>query len=333
MCAITQNFVYGLGMGRTTMRYNDHFNKGMRDMAKRWVWDFRKKENGEIEWYERPFTHPEAVNSPVFGNPSGGVDPTTQLMPFYQLFLYYHLVEGNCDFYPDFYELCRTKTGFTRNDYPSHDAYQSAIALEYVRSISEAAGEDLSEWANDWGLPGVNPANGVNPGIKVNHYGQAFFTSSEEQVKANTEYCSQFKKPRLNPLYIHDLNLELYRNPQKVVAGTHTVNDNCKFTMTGWQNVAAWVLHDPNKVGENGEMGRDVAVILCNNVNGGGDFTYVHKETRYKVNADGTDYIYRDANNHVRDMENPAALKEYTKGLQLYAVDVWGERYASQSNQ
>jgi hypothetical protein len=332
MCAITQNYIYGVGLGRTTMRYNDHFNKGMCNMAKRWVWDFKKDENGQIVWYERPFTHPEAVNSPVFGDPKGGVDPTTQLMPFYQLFLYYHLVEGKTDFYPDFYELCRTKTIY-RENYADHDAYQSAIALEYVRSISEAAGEDLSEWANDWCIPGVNPANGKNKGIKVNHYGQAFFTSSQEQIDANTQYCSQFPKPRLNPLYIHDLNLELYRNPQKVVAGTHTVNDNCKFTMSGWQNVAAWVLHDPNKVGENGKMGRDVAVILCNNVNGGGDFTYVHKETRYMVNATGDDYIYSDKNGHVRAMEQPVALKEYTKGLQLYAVDVWGNRYASQSNQ
>ncbi len=332
MCAITQNYVYGVGLGRTTMRYNDHFNKGMRDMAKRWVWDFKKDENGQIVWYERPFTHPEAVNSPVFGNPNGGVDPTTQLMPFYQLFLYYHLIEGKTDFYPDFYELCRTKPIY-RENYTDHDAYQSAIALEYVRSISEAAGEDLSEWANDWCIPGVNPANGKNKGIKVNHYGQAFFTSSQEQIDANTEYCSKFPKPRLNPLYIHDLNLDLYRNPQKVVAGTHTVNDNCKFTMSGWQNVAAWILHDPNKMGENGKMGRDVAVILCNNVNGGGDFTYVHKETRYMVNATGDDYIYSDKNGHVRAMEQPEALKEYTKGLQLYAVDVWGNRYASQSNQ
>ncbi len=339
MCAITQNYVYGVGLGRTTMRYNDHFNKGMRDMAKRWIWDFKKDENGNGVWYERPFTHSEAVNTPSFGNIDGGVDPTTQLMPFYQLFLYYHLIEGNSDFYPDFYELCRTKPIY-RDDFPSHDAYQSAIALEYVRSISEAAGEDLSEWANEWGLPGVNPANGRNPGMKVNHYGQAFFTSSKEQIEANNEYCSQFKKPRLNPLYIHDLNLDLYRNPQKVVAGTHTVNDNCKFTMSGWQNVAAWVLVDPNKVGEDGKMGRDVAVIACSDVNGGGTFTYVHKESRYMANADYTDYMYNSGSSYasndsgtMRALEKATPLYDYTKGLQLYAVDVWGNRYASQSNQ
>ena len=339
MCAITQNYVYGVGLGRTTMRYNDHFNKGMRDMAKRWIWDFKKDENGNGVWYERPFTHSEAVNTPSLGNIDGGVDPTTQLMPFYQLFLYYHLIEGNSDFYPDFYELCRTKAIY-REDYPSHDAYQSAIALEYVRSISEAAGEDLSEWANEWGLPGINPANGRNPGMKVNHYGQAFFTSSKEQIEANNEYCSQFKKPRLNPLYIHDMNLDLYRNPQKVVAGTHTVNDNCKFTMSGWQNVAAWVLVDPNKVGEDGKMGRDVAVIACSDVNGGGTFTYVHKESRYMANADYTDYMYNSGSSYasndsgtMRALEKATPLNDYTKGLQLYAVDVWGNRYASQSNQ
>ena len=328
MCAITQNFVYGLGLGRSTMNYNDHFNKGMRDMAMRWIWDF--DENGNA--YERPFTHHESVNSPCWASTKDGVDPTTQLMPFYQLFLYYHIIEGNSDFYPDFYELCRVKD-IVRGKYSSHDEWQSAIALEYMKSISEAAGEDLSDFANAWGIPGVNVGFGVNPGTKVNHYGQAYFTTTKEQVEASIAYCSKYPKPRLNPFYIHDDNLDLYRNPKAVTVGTHTVNDSGKFTMTGWADVVAFVLHDPNKVNEKGEMGRDVAVFECSNQNGGGTFTYTHKESRYMKNDAGNDYIYNDNNKHARALEAVTADHAYTKTLQLYAVDAYGNRYASQSNQ
>ncbi|MBP3425445.1 MAG: M60 family metallopeptidase [Rikenellaceae bacterium] len=335
MCAITQNYVYGLGLGRTTMNYNDHFNKGMRDMAKRWVWDFDK----DGKPYERPMTHHESVNNPSAGNIDGGVDPTTQLMPFYQLFLYYHVVLGNNDFYPDFYELCRVKYPALRAAYPNHDEFQSAIALEYMKSISEAAGEDLSDFACEWGIPGVNPAMGINPGTKVNHYGQAFFMTTKEQVEASVAACQKFPKPKMNPLYIHDDNLDLYRNPQPVTAGTHTVDDRGKFTMTGWANVVAWVLHDPNKVNENGEKGRDVAVIECNNQNGGGSFTYNHYESRYMINDAGTDYKYNNGSSYasndkgtMRSLERVSADHAYTKTLQLYAVDAYGKRYASQSN-
>ena len=134
------------------MRFNDHFNKGMRDIATRVMWDF----DDEGNWYERPITHAETVNTPSVGSVEGGVDPTTQLMPFWQLYLYYHEVLGQKDFYPDFYELCRTKD-IVSGGYSSADLYHSAMALEWMKTASEAAGEDLSDFANAWGLPGVAP--------------------------------------------------------------------------------------------------------------------------------------------------------------------------------
>ncbi|UKI38773.1 MAG: M60 family metallopeptidase [Alistipes putredinis] len=84
MCAITQTIFYG--EGHTTLRYNDHFNKGMRDIATRMVTD----RDGTV----RRMTHCESVNTPSVGNVNGGVDPTTQLMPFWQLYMYYHLALG-----------------------------------------------------------------------------------------------------------------------------------------------------------------------------------------------------------------------------------------------
>jgi hypothetical protein len=310
----------------------------MKSIASRWVWDFDEEGN----WFERPFTHCEAVNSPEFGKVSGDVDPTTRLMPFYQLYLYYHLVKGNRDFYPDFYEVCRTKD-FKRSQFSSTNAYQSALTIEFVKSISEVSGENLSDWAQAWGIPGVNRASGVNKGMKVNHYSEVFFLTTEEDVAGLKEYCSKFPKPELDLYYLHDLNLELYRNPQPVTAGTHTVNDSGTFKMEGWQNVAAWLLVDPDKTDENGEQGRVVAVVQCDDVNGGGSFKYVHQESRYipkdAAAGDYSDYWYNSGSSYAsskkgteRGMEATVADIEYTKSLQLYAVDVYGKRYASKSN-
>ena len=328
MCLLTQNFMYGVGKGYTTMRWSKSFDTAMRDFGSRWVEEFDKDGN----WYERPFTHMESVNSPCCGSTEGAVDPCTQIFPFYQLFLYFHIIEGNSDFYPDFYEICRTKDIYEKN-YPDYNAYQSAIVLEFMKSISEASGYDMSEWANAWGLPGVN--YGLGKGTRVNHYGQAYFTTTAEQIAENEKYNSQFPKPRLNPFYIHDLNLDLYRNPQPVTAGTHTADDKGKFTMQGWQNVVAWVLVDPDKTNEKGELGRDVAVLMCNDINGGGSFTYNYRASRYlpKADNDFSDYRYnKEGTGTNRLMADIPVDYDYIKSLQLYAVDAYGTRYPSQSN-
>ncbi len=336
MCAITQMVFYG--EGNTTMRFNDHFNKGMRDIVTRVMWDFDEEGN----WAERPMTHSESVNTPSVGNITGGVDPTTQLMPFWQLYLYYHKVLGKTDFYPDFYESCRVKDMRSAN-YSSADAFHSAMTLEYMKTASDAAGEDLSDFCNAWGLPGVNEARGVNKGMKVNHYGENYITTSADEVAASVAYCNKYAKPKMNPLYIHDLNLDLYRNPQPVVAGTHSVDDNGNFTVSGWQNVVAWVLVDPTKQDiRTGEMGRVVAIKKWDDTKNGG-FQYGLQESRYIPKdaeaGDYSNYKYSDSSSYatndkgtMRALEAVTADYEYAKGLQLYAVDAYGVRYASQSN-
>ena len=215
------------------------------------------------------------------------------------------------------------------------------MLVEYVKTISEVSGDNLSHWADAWGIPGVNRAMGVNPGLKVNHYQEIFFKTTEEDVAALKEYCSQFKPLDLDPLYIHDLNLDLYRNPQPVTAGTHTYDGKGKFTTSGWQNVVAWVLVDPDKKDENGEMGRVVAILQCDNPNGNDSFEYAYKESRYipKAADDYSDYFYNEGTSYSsskqgteRSLEPAAADYTYTQSLQLYAVDAYGKRYASQSN-
>jgi len=335
MCIITQEKFYG--QGNNTMRFNDHFNRGHKNLANRWVWDFDDKGN----WYERPMTHCEATNSPELGNERGCIDLVTKIMPFWQLYLYYHYVLEREDFYPDFYELCRTKD-FYEKDFANAHAYHSALPNEWVRSISEVSGHNLSEWANAWGLPGINRASGVNKGMKVNHYSEIFFVNTEEELAELKEYCSKYPKPEHDIYYIHDLNLDLYRNPQPVTAGSHTYN-NGKFTMTGWSNVVAWILVDPEKLDENGEKGRIVAVHSCDDQNGGGTFDYVYYESRYipkdEANGDYSDYFYNDGRSYSSDKPNTERSMtkvspdyEYTASLQLYAVDAYGKRYPSASN-
>ncbi|MBP3426490.1 MAG: M60 family metallopeptidase [Rikenellaceae bacterium] len=337
MCDIIQNKLYGEGKGYTNLRYGDQFNRGMRDLAARWVWDF--DENGN--WYERPWNYIESVNSPGTGYEKGCVDYQTRIMPFYQLYLYYHLVLGKTDFYSDFYELCRTKPIIERDFNTSND-YYNAVQEEYVKTISEASGENLSAWAEMWGLPGIHRPMGVNKGTKVNHYGQVFYTTTEEKVAEIKKYCSQFPAPKHNLLYIHDLNLELYRNPQTVVAGTHTYDSTSGiFTTSGWENVVAWVLVDPDKKEKNGEQGRQVAILQCSNPSGTDSFEYVFKESRYipKAPGDYSDYFYNEGSPYSsnvkgteRSLEPVTGDYEYTQSLQLFAVDAFGNRYASKSN-
>jgi hypothetical protein len=101
--------------------------------------------------------------------------------------------------------------------------------------------------------------------------------------------------------------------------------------MEGWQNVAAWVLVDPNKKGENGEMGRDVAVLMCEDYNGGGTFTYVYRESKY-IPAAENDFSNYKYDGHNRPMADTPKDCAYTAGLQLYAVDAYGNRTPSLSN-
>ncbi|MBE6209618.1 MAG: hypothetical protein E7128_05235 [Rikenellaceae bacterium] len=243
MGAITQTTFFG--EGHTTMRYNNHFNLSMADIVTRWVVD--------PDGTERHLTHCESVNTPKYGQKRAGgdpnhqpmVDPTTQLMPFWQLYLYYHRALGKEDFYPDFYELCRLDKPILFQDWflprGMESSEQNAKAmLEYMVKISTAAGEDLSGFCNDWHIPGINNR------MLCSHYGQSIITTTQEDIDKRVEICSQFPKPEMNPLYINDLNVDLYRYRTPLTAGTYSVDDNGYFNMNGdWSGVAAWALVDP----------------------------------------------------------------------------------------
>lgn len=304
MCAITQTIFYG--EGHTTLRYNDHFNKGMRDIATRMVTD----RDGTV----RRMTHCESVNTPSVGNVNGGVDPTTQLMPFWQLYMYYHLALGKTDFYPDFYELCRTCA-----EQPSTDAGQSQYMVDFMKRISDAAGEDLSDFCKAWGLPGVNNR------MKVTHYGTRYITTTQEQIDEAAAYCSKYPKPRLNPFYINDTNIDMFRNPQPVSAGTHTYSAGGRYTMSGWSGVVAWKLVDP-----------DTGATLCIHTNSA-TFTFAYQASVYMNNAAGTDYLYSsDSSYATSDSGTMRALKAadkvYYPNALVYGIAADGTEVASLSN-
>ena len=322
-CAIFQNYQWGWGAGYTWIRWANGFNGGMQDYATRWVWDF----DSEGNWTERPLTYVESVNSPTYGQTSNSGNLANRCMPLYQLFLFNHVVLGNTDFYPDFYESCRTKNLPYSS---STDKYHSASLYEFVKGISDASGYDFSGWAKRWRIPGVNNK------VRTNHYGQNYFTNTPEEIAEMEEYCSQYKELPMDPFYIHDENINLYLDPKPVVVGTHTAKqayNSVYFVCEGWENVAAWILVDPDKKDDDGNPGRVIAVLKDPTNH---QPSYVFKESRYvpkdEANGDYSNYKYSNEEQNNRSMKSTPAEYEYTMGLQLYAVDVWGNRYASQSN-
>ncbi len=296
-CAVVQDKFFGLG--NTTMWFNDHFNRGMRDMVTRVIHD----RDGSTH----RMTHCESVNTPSAGNVDGGVDPTTQLMPFWQLYLYYHHAMGNTDFYPDFYEICRNHENLSRTD-----ENNTKIMLEYVKNVSDAAKEDLSDFCDAWGLPGINNRT------KVNHYGENYVTTTQAQLDEVYAYCKKYQKPKLNPLYINDKNVDMYRNPKPVTAGTHTYADNGRYTMSGWSGVVAWALVDP-------ETDR----TICIHTNDA-SFTFAEYPSYYINNDAGTDYVYSNSNNTNRALKS--VQPQYYPNALVYGVAADGTWTASLSN-
>ena len=327
MCVGTQAALFG--EGHTTLHYKMKYNEAWRDFGLRYVTDY----DAEGNEYERRMTQAEAANSPAAGS-SGGVDPAATLVPFWQLFLYYHYVEGNTDFYPDFFEQCRLRGdiffdhGWSFKNWSGNQELfdksnreQSWAMTDYIIKISKAAGEDLSDWALRWGIPGENT------NMRVSVYGQNIINTSKEMIAEAVKECGAFPKPKLDPFYISDSNLDLYRNPKAIVAGTHTVENKdgaVRVATSGWQNVAAWVLYDPVKK-------RDVACFE-------GRFTaFSYKEYVCKyvllpdgaTNPEGSRYQY-SADGYNRSTENTGPI--FRDDLLLYAVHPDGSRVASLSN-
>lgn len=142
-------------------------------------------------------------------------------VPYWQLYLYYTRVMGNEDFYPDLYERIRA----AQPTIPSNDG---EIQLRFTKLASECAGEDLTDFFSRWGF--YVPYEG-----EVDDYGK-------KQVRLTKELATQYRqsivglslpKPKAPIYYITDNNVELFRSPVAVKAGTYTlVGDKVEITGT-----------------------------------------------------------------------------------------------------
>ena len=126
----------------------------------------------------------------------------------------------------------------------------------------------------------------------------------------------KYPKPKLNPLYINDLNLDLYRNPQPVTAGTHTVDAAGNYSTEGWENVAAWGLKDP-------ETDEIVAIRVADKT-----FQYGYQASIYQTDGAGG-YAWNSTKDN-RLME--PATPQYRTDLQLFGIAADGTWVASKSN-
>ena len=173
-----------------------------------------------------------AFSGYVGGDPPGesgpGIDPFFRIVPFWQLFLYNHLVLGNEDFYPDVYHQCRvgnlpdgspnvvaaevdvvydskTMTGGQQGKTyrMSNDGERQ---MHFIRLCCDAAQLDLTEFFEQWGL--MTPFYGV-----VVDYGDHVLRITQEMVDDVYEYASKYPKPEhKNIWFINNYNLDKYRN-------------------------------------------------------------------------------------------------------------------------
>lgn len=172
-------------------------------------------------------------------------DPVTSM---FQLELYLGQVLGKTPtkmadkggFYPELFELLRQANASINNttDKPDFNGNQQA---DFVYYASKAAGLDLTDFFERWGY--LRPVNDVG---FVNTYDHKFRITLTQQkvdeVKAKIRSLG-LPKPGVAFEYITTRNMDMFRTPQAVVAGTATRNGQT-LRFTDWQNVVAWEVVD-----------------------------------------------------------------------------------------
>ena len=141
-----------------------------------------------------------------------------QLVPFWQLQLYFADVLGQRDMYKYVYERIRTTP-----DAPTSGESQ----LEFVRMVSEITQTNLIRFFRRWGF------------LTPHHISQHQISQSQiNQVIAHIE-SQDFPYPVYVIEYIDDTNWTFFRDRLPVQPGTAQRNGHI-ITMTNWQNVVAY---------------------------------------------------------------------------------------------
>lgn len=146
-----------------------------------------------------------------------------KLIPFWQLQLYYGFVKG-MDFYPDVYNALRNRTN---NETISDEDAQ----LSFCELCSDVAKENLTDFFKAWGL--LTPVNN----IYFNDYGSRPINISQARIDKAIAYMSKYPKPKQAIQYITERNMDLYKNPKTVTAGTFVHADgSAYYRFENWQN-------------------------------------------------------------------------------------------------
>ena len=183
--------------------------------------------NGMTSKYSQP-----GVNHALFA----GAEVFWMLVPFWQLQLYIAQVKGQTDFYPDMFEMARTKTGYTPQGPFTNNA---EYIFNFVKEACRISGMDLTAFFDKWGF--IDPMDAT-----INDYGTQPIRITEadaEQVR-NEIKAMGLPAPEENIAYICDTNVELFKDGSAAMsAGTATRNGN-SVTVTGSSNVAAFEVQD-----------------------------------------------------------------------------------------
>ncbi len=173
-----------------------------------------------------------------------GADVFCQLIPFWQLELYFGKVLDNTPmkrndhggFYADLYENVRTTEDPTT---------QGACQLEFAYRASKVSGYDLTDFFEKWGFF-------VPVDKKIDDYGKKTLTVTKETADAVKQRIKALglPKPAVAMEYITDNNFQVFRNKKAVEAGLASRSGNT-ITMTGWKNVVVFEVREGN---ENGKL-------------------------------------------------------------------------------
>ncbi|MDO4790608.1 MAG: M60 family metallopeptidase [Porphyromonas sp.] len=194
------------------------------------------KGEGFINRYDKSYSYSFVQRLPYITVP----DVFCQLIPFWQLQLYFANVLGNEDFYKDFYE-------YTRTDPDPADNGRAQV--EFSLRASRAAGYDLREFCERWGFYQTGS-------WEVNDYGKEMLVITDELVSEIKQKIEKLglKKVTDRIEYISDSNWKVYKDRKSIVRGDKcevVQEDRLKlFKMhSGWENfVAVEIYNTDNKL-------------------------------------------------------------------------------------
>lgn len=121
---------------------------------------------------------------------------------YFQLWLYFHLMEHDTTFYPRLFDKFR-KTPMTRSTDASKPGTGLTDYLRFAKFACDVAQADLSEFFQFWGffVPLKN--------YEVGDYSNSYFTTTQEEIDQTIAYMQQYPKKLGNILFI-DERIEQY---------------------------------------------------------------------------------------------------------------------------